>query len=284
MSTKPASPPVNQSRPSLLARFKAVYARHETIRFLTESNLKAGHRDKVLGHLWSLLDPLLFAAVYFVVFGLLFAQARGQSTSFLIYLVIGVFAWRFMDGAVMQAASCIRGRRGLIHEISFPKAIFPISICLSRLYDFMWGQIALLAILLIAGVGISFHVVWVPVVIVLQLLFVLGLSFIVAYLGAFFADTVNVVAVAMRLWFYSSPLFYYVTSEHGGNGIIPERVMFYFMLNPIACFFEVYRDCLLYHEAPDGFHLAYVAVISVTTLFVGFAVFARGEGSFAKYI
>ena len=284
MSMMPTSPSVSKSRPNLRARFRAVHARWETIRFLTESNLKAGHRDKVLGNLWSLLDPLLFAAVYFVVFGILFAQARGQSTSFLIYLVIGVFAWRFMDGAVMQAASCIRGRRGLIHEISFPKAIFPISICLSRLYDFMWGQIALFAILLIAGVGLSLHMIWVPVVIFLQLLFVMGLAFIVAYLGAFFADTVNVVSVAMRLWFYSSPLFYYVTSEHGGTGIIPERVMFYFMLNPIACFFEIYRDCLLYHETPDLFHLAYVAVVSVTALLVGFAVFVRGEGSFAKYV
>ena len=284
MSTKPTSPPVSKSRPNLLARFKAVHARRETIRFLTESNLKAGHRDKVLGHLWSLLDPLLFAAVYFVVFGVLFKQARGQSASFLIYLVIGVFSWRFMDGAVMQAASCIRGRRGLIHEISFPKAIFPISICLSRLYDFLWGQVALLAILLIAGTGLSIHLIFVPFVILLQLLFVLGLAFIVAYLGAFFADTVNVVTVAMRLWFYSSPLFYYATSEHGGTGIIPERFLFFFMLNPIACFFEVYRDCLLYHQTPDLFHFAYVAGLSVTALLVGFAVFTRGEGSFAKYI
>ncbi len=282
---------IQTARISLWAGFKSLYARRETIRFLVSSNLQAGHRDKVLGHLWSLLDPLFFAAVYFVVFGLLFGQtSRGHGGSFLIYLVIGVFAWRFMDGSVMQASACIRGRRGLIHEINFPKAVFPISICLSRLYDFLWGQIALLLILLLTGTAFSLHALWVPLVIFLQLLFITGLAFIVAYLGAFFADTVNVVTVGMRLWFYSSPLFYYVEDIVGpdGNvihkGLIPERYQAIFMLNPVACFFELYRDCLQRASAPDFAHLGYVACVSVAVLIIGFAVFLRGEGSFAKYV
>ena len=275
----------------LLAHLRALYERRETIRFLVAANLKAGHRDKVLGHLWSLLDPLLFAAVYFVVFGLLFGQTgRGHGSQFLIYLVVGVFAWRFMDGSVMQASSCIRGRRGLIHEINFPKAIFPVSICLSRLYDLLWGQVALLAILFLTGTGVSKYVLLVPIVIFFQLMFTTGLALAVAYLGAFFADTVNVVTVAMRLWFYTSPLFYYVSDVVGtdgeiiANGIIPERFQAIFMLNPIACYFEIYRDCLLYAKFPDLLHLSYAFGISVLALIVGFAVFVRGEGDFAKYV
>lgn len=267
-----------------------MWARRETIRFLVTSDLKSGHRDKVLGNCWSLLDPLAFAAVYYVVFGLLFRQARGQSSAFLVYLVVGVFAWRFLDGAISQAANCIRGRRGLIHEINFPKAIFPIAICFSRLYDFLWGMVALLILLLVTGGQLSVHLIWLPFIIFLQLLFAMGLALVVALLGAFFADTVNVISVAMRLWFYCCPLFYYVSDVVGKDGsvlvrgLVPPGARFYYMLNPMACFFEAYRDCLLYARMPDPGHLLYTMAVSFVMLLVGFAVFTRGEGQFAKYI
>ena len=118
VSAKPAS---------LRDRLRGLYARRETIRYLVTANLKAGHRDKVLGNLWNLLDPLLSLSVYYLVFGVLFRQASGGAGNYLVYLFIGILSWRFLDGAVSQAVNSIRGNRGLVHEINFPKAVFPIS-------------------------------------------------------------------------------------------------------------------------------------------------------------
>ncbi|MFQ5429231.1 MAG: ABC transporter permease, partial [Phycisphaerae bacterium] len=146
MSTAIPEPLPPRYVPSLAERFRRLYARRETVRFLVHSNLKADHRDKFLGRVWSLLDPLLFMLVYLVVFGFLFGQARrgpAGTTEFIIYLLCGVMSWRFFEGAVSQAAGCIRTHRGLIHEISFPKAVFPVSVCLSRLSDFLWGLLVL---------------------------------------------------------------------------------------------------------------------------------------------
>ena len=274
----------------LLGKLKALYRRRETVQFLVVSNLKAGHRDKLLGHLWSLLDPLLFAGVYFVVFGFIFRMtSRGRGADFMIYLVVGVFAWKFMEGAVMQATTCIRGRRGLLHEINFPKGVLPVSICLSRLYDFLWGQVAAIAIILILGKSISLQIAWLPLIIFLQLLFTLGLAFMVSYLGAFFADTENIVNVGMRLWFFMSPLFYYVDDvvkdgEVIAKAHIPEAYRAIFMLNPMAGFLGAYRDSLLYHTAPDQMELLNLVTVSIVFFVVGFAMFVRGEGSFAKYV
>ena len=72
--------------------------RRETLWFLVLSNLRAGHRDKLLGNFWNLLDPLLFMGVYFLVFGIGFRQAQGSPREFVIYLAIGVIVWRFFDG------------------------------------------------------------------------------------------------------------------------------------------------------------------------------------------
>ena len=99
-----SSPTAISSDVGLLGKLKALYRRRETVQFLVASNLKAGHRDKLLGHLWSLLDPLLFAGGYFVVFGFIFRMtSRGRGADFMIYLVVGVFAWKFMEGAVTPA-------------------------------------------------------------------------------------------------------------------------------------------------------------------------------------
>jgi ABC-type polysaccharide/polyol phosphate export permease len=246
----------------------------------------------VLGHLWNLLDPLLFMLVYFLVFGVLFGLSdtgRGRSSQFMLYILIGILPWRFIQTTVAQSALCIRGNRGLIHEINFPKAVFPISVTLSRLYDLAWGLIVVVVFLLITGKWPTIQYLWLPLLIALTLLFVQGLSFIVAYLGAFFADTTNVVNVLLGLLFYTSPIFYYVRWKPGisENQVFlanHETIRFWYMMNPIACFYECYRDALLWGDAPEPALLLRAALFSVGICLVGFAVFVRGEGKFAKYI
>ena len=275
---------------SLLERFRQVWARRATIRYLTSSSLKAGHRDKVLGHLWCLLDPLMFMLVYYFVFGILFNLAGGgRSIQFMLYILIGIMTFQFISAVINQAASCIRANRGLIHEINFPKAVFPISVTLSRLYDFLWGMVVIFAFLLLAGTWPTIQFLWLPLLIALMVLFAMGAAFIVAYLGAYFADTTNVVGVAMRLLFYCSPIFYYIRPKPG----IPDNQVFLYkhelahtlyMLNPIAGFFECFRDALLWGDVPDMKLLLYITAVSIVVALIGFAIFTKGEGAFAKYV
>jgi ABC-type polysaccharide/polyol phosphate export permease len=263
------------------SRLRELYARRETILYLVSSNLKAGHRNKALGNLWNLLDPLLSLAVYFVVFGLLFQQARGRSGNYLIYLFVGVLVFRFLDGTIHQAVNCIRGNRGLIHEINFPKAIFPLSISLSRLYDFLWGLLVLVFAMLVTRQPLSWQALWALPLTVVALVFFTGLAYVVAYLGAFFADTANISTVALRLLFYFSPVLYYV---HGTHTRVPEQYLSAYMLNPMACLLEGFHDVLVRQQAPDFTYLLYLVGFALVTLVAGYGVFSRGEGKFAKYV
>ena len=267
--------------PSRRSHLRELYGRRETILYLVSSNLKAGHRNKALGNLWNLLDPLLSLVVYFVVFGLLFQQARGRSGNYLIYLFVGVLAFRFLDGTVHQAVNCIRGNRALINEINFPKAVFPLSISLSRLYDFLWGLVVLVVAMLVTGQPLTWQALWVVPLTVIELVFFTGLAYVVAYLGAFFADTANISTVALRLLFYASPVLYYV---HGEHTRVPEQYLTVYMLNPMACLLEAYHDVLVRQQAPDPGYVLYVVGFAVVTLLVGYGIFSRGEGKFAKYV
>lgn len=265
----------------LCRRAVELASRYETIRYLATSNLKAGHRDKVLGHLWSLLDPLLFICVYFIVFGLLLGQTGRDRSTYIVYLSIGVLAFRFFESTIVQCTLCLRSNRGLIHEISFPKAVFPISVCLSRAYDLAWGMIVLIPIVLVTGIHLSLHMLWLVPLMMLSLLFACGLGFVAACMGAFFADTTNVANVAMRLLLYFSPTFYYARGEHS---VISPRFQTIYMSNPIACFLESFRDALLWGRAPEPGLVAYAAVVAVVVFLGGFYLFTSKEGKFAKCV
>ena len=127
-------PPDDESGPeehwhfSASQNWRRIRERRETLRFLISANLRAGHRDKLLGNLWNLLDPLLFLGVYFLVFGIGLRQARGDPYGFIVYLSIGVLALRFLDGSLTQASVCVRNSAGLVHSVFFPKAMLPIAV------------------------------------------------------------------------------------------------------------------------------------------------------------
>lgn len=287
MSTAPAPLIARRYAPSLLERARAIWARRETIRFLTQASLAAAHRHKVLGHLWNLLDPLLFMLVYFFVFGVLFGIVRGSGRpiEFMLYILTGLITYRFISGTISECANCIRANRGLIHEINFPKAVFPISVALGRLYDYVWGMVVLSVFMLLSGHWPSVHVLWLPLIAGLMLLFALGAGFLIAYVGAFFADTTNVIGVAMRLLFYCSPVFYFVRDRGPYRAMFhDETLRFFYMLNPLVAFFECTRDALLWGTLPQSALLGYAALCSILLCLAGFAVFTRGEGTFAKYI
>ena len=281
----PSAPgPVRMKPPGALTVLRSLLARGETIRLLTRSQLAAGHRDKLLGNVWSLLDPLLTLAVYYLVFGIGFRQAAGAPREFVLYLFLGIVLWRFFSESVSQATGCLRSQRGLILAADFPKAVIPISIGLARLYDLAYS----LAIVAIAAwwldLPFSWELAWLPPIVGLLFSFTLGVSFLVAYAGLFFADTANIVSALLRLWVLVSPIFYFARGGHGRPGIVPPGLLDYYMLNPMAGILEASREVLIWQGAPRSADLTYVAAVALATLVLGFLVFARGEGRFAKFV
>ena len=290
MSDVPALPSAAPPRvprmpaPSPFAVLRRVLGCGEMIRLLTWSQLASGHRDKLLGNVWSLLDPLLTLAVYYLVFGIGFRQAADSPREFVLYLFLGIVVWRFFSESINQATGCLRSQRGLILAADFPKAVIPISICTARLYDLAWSLAVVAGAAWLLGTQFTSQVVWLVPILALLFALTLGLSFLVAYTGLFFADTANVVGAFLRLWVLVSPIFYFARSHHGRPGIVPPGLLDYYMLNPMAGLLEASREVLIWQSAPRGADLAYVAGVALGLLTLGFVVFARGEGRFAKYV
>lgn len=286
MSSVAAASRAHSPRAELASQVRELWARRETIQFLVSSQLKEGHRDKLLGNLWNILDPLLLMAVYYLVFGVALRLGGDDPLHFLAYLYIGVLVWRFLDASIQQSTQVIRGNRGLVHEIRFPKSILPIAACLARAYDLIWGLLVLVLVLAAAkpfsadfALPLTANLLWAPYLLFLQMAFVIGLAFFAAYLGAFYADTSNVAGAGLRLWFFASPVFYYVSGPHA---TVPAGFSRILLLNPVAGFLEGQRAVLIHGQMPE--QLPYLTLVSLLTLAGGFGLFSRGEGAFVKYV
>lgn len=272
----------------IVRQVRLLIARRETIRFLTSSGLQDMNRDKVLGNLWSLLDPVLFMAVYYLVFGVVFAMAgAGRSGAFMIYIFIGVVTFRFAEVGLGQSVTSIRGHRGIIHETNVPKAVFPVASVLARFFDFVWGLLVVMVILVVTGHRPTPYMLLLPLIVAIFFVFVLGVSLIAADIGVFFADASNLVTVVMRVLFYLSPIFYFVRDRGGFKAMGPfsnPTVKMVYFLNPLAGFIECLRDVLMWGAAPSWRLVLYLLGTSIVCLVAGLALFSRREGRYAKYI
>jgi len=257
-----------------------IWQKRSIVGYFVSTQLTSSYRTKSLGFLWALLDPLLFMAVYYVVFGYLLAH---RPRSFMLHIFIGVITFRFLTSASAQAATIMRSSAGLIREIHFPKGALPVSIVLARLFDFGAGWLVAAILAIVFGVPPSIYWLAIPVVVMIQVIFVTGLSLLTAYVGVFFADIQNILDVLLRLLFYISPVLYplsLVKEKVGDN----QAMYLLYMSNPMVDILQSYLRPALDGRLPSLLHLAYALLASLCLLGAGTYVFLRAEGQIGKYV
>lgn len=263
------------------SELKKLYACREVIWHLTSTELKAAHRHKLLGNLWALLDPLLMM----VVLSFVFYNLREYPYEFALYIFSGLIAWDFFARNLLNASTCIRRQQSLIHKVPIPMAVFPMATLLRALNDLLWGLAAFMIMKLFSSAPLEtyLHVVWFIPMFLLFCVFTLGLSFLVASLGVFFQDMINILGVVIRLGFFLNPVFWPIDW-------VPARILnLYYMLNPVGGFLIAFRRSLLAgssysFDIPVPHYYLFLSLVSVLSLVVGFSVFHRGRGHYAKYI
>ncbi len=263
-------------RPSRLRQaLKALQGRHELIWYLTVSQLKQAHQNLVLGYVWWFLNPLLWTLVYWLLVVGIFD--RGEP-NYPLFLLCAIIPWRAFVTTVGQSMTCLSSQERLIKQIPFPKAVLPLSVVLANAVNLAFGLLFLVFAAVVAfGIRLTPYALLLPLIASIQLVFTLGLAFMLSILATYFADLQNFMQFFTRIWLYLSPALYAVER-------VPARFHTLYMLNPFAPIFTSYRDVLMYGRAPDWFWLGVAAAIALTTLLVGFWVFVREEPRIVKVI
>lgn len=247
----------------------------ELVKYKTACDLKAEAERTYLGVVWWVLEPLLFMAVYYFVFGVLLQIRTGD---FVVFLLAGIVFFQWFMSSVSQGQRAILDNKNLCRMIAIQKIIFPCISVIKSLFKFMFGIILLAIFLLFFHYTFNIYYFYVPLLMGLELLLILGVTLILSAIVPFIPDFANFVLHAMRMLFYCSGIFY--TSE-----IIPEKYVSYFFLNPLAVFIHSYRNVLLYEKPPEYTTQLYVwGVISILLCCLGSFLIFRFDPVYAKRI
>jgi len=257
-------------------RARRVVHFRDLLRELVARDMKLRYERSVLGVAWSLLTPLAQLLVFSFIFGAVLRLGMPNYTSFLF---IGLLAWSWFQLSLFEAANAITGGRQLIKQPGFPAPVLPAIPLVTHLIHFLLALPILLLFLALAG-ELEFRItalpiLMLPLVIGLQFVLTLGLSFLVATFQVHFRDTQHVLGVLLLLLFYLSPVFYDARA-------IPERYWQLYRLNPLVHLIEAYRDILLRGVLPSPGSLLGLGVLACGLLWLGYTVFMRASTRFAE--
>ena len=211
--------------------------------------MKARYKVSVLGFFWSLLRPLLTIVVLALVFSQLLGQkAITYDVPYYTLLLTSYMPWFFFSTALLEGTHSLLSNANLIKKVYCPRAVYPASVVLANLVNFLLSMLVVIPILyLLSGARPSWHLLQLPLVIAIQTAFLFGLCLIASVLNVLYRDTAQVMEFAVFVWFYLSPVLYDVANLLQK---IQGRTLFYcYFLNPMAGILEWYRYIFLSSEA-----------------------------------
>ncbi|MBX9398122.1 ABC transporter permease [Streptomyces sp. TRM72054] len=266
---------VSGARPSLPQYVRRLWARRHFIAAFSTAKLTAQYSQAKLGQVWQVMTPLLNAAVYYLIFGVLLQTKKGVP-DYVPFLVTGVFIWTFTQSSILAGTRAISSNLGLVRALHFPRAALPISFCLQQLQQLLFSMAALVVILLIFGVPVAASWVLAIPALVLQFTFNAGVSMIMARLGAKTPDIAQLMPFVLRTWMYVSGVMWSIDHLLSQHNSLPGWVGPVLQANPAAVYIDLMRFALI-----DSFHASQLPD-HVWMLATGWALLA-GVGGFIYF-
>jgi lipopolysaccharide transport system permease protein len=237
--------------------------------------MKAENKNKVLGFVWSFLDPLLLFLTYMILVHIIFGRGGPQ---FPVLLFISLISWKWFASSLQRSVTSITSKVGLIQSVRFPLAILPLSGVIIGFFDWLFGFVILVPMLFIFEASFTVNVLWLPVFLLIEFVGTIGACLIVAVIGTYLSDLGNIIQFVIRICFYLSPILYSVQDT------VPERLTTLYMLaNPFAGLLESYKNVLILGTPPNEYALVGTAVGCVAFV-VGLWYFSRSEYRLVKAI
>jgi ABC-2 type transport system permease protein len=216
------------------SRLRELIAHRELLVNLVRKELKVKYTASVLGAIWSLLNPVMFLAVFSFVVVVL----KNRIPDFPVFLLSGLLAWNFLASSLQSGARSVIDNANLVKKVAFPREILPLSAIGVALVDFVLQSAVLLLFIAVSGHGFRFpEVLLYPLAIVVLLVFTSGLTFWVAALNVRYRDVGHLLNLALLVWFWATPIVYQgwlVQQKLETIRILGVEAWFLYLLNPAA--------------------------------------------------
>lgn len=254
--------------------------RFDLILSLARRELAARYKGSVLGIVWAVLTPIVMIAIFTFIFAGIFKAKFGINDShwdYALYLFCGLLPWNAFQESLSLSSNAIVNSANLVKRVVFPLETLPVSQTLAALANQMFGTAALLLAIVIIRHELHWTTLYLPLLLIPQLLLTLGGAWLLASLGVFIRDIAQGISLVLMAWMYLTPIIYPET-------ILPEEYRPIVNLNPFTPFIRSYRRIMLDGLGPDWLGLAYFSVFAVVVFVLGYWWFARTRKNFADVV
>lgn len=251
--------------------------RHRELLFiLARRDVTVRYKQTILGAVWVVIQPLVAAIIFAVIFGRL-AKLPSDGVPYLLFAFTSLVAWNFFAGTISRAGNCLVGNAGLITKIYFPRLIIPFSSALALLVDLAVALAVAFLMTSVYRVPPTWHILTLPLFLGIAGCAALGVSLWLASLNVYYRDVAYVIPFLVQAWMYATPVVF-------STSLVPEHWRTLYALNPLVAAIEGTRWAILGQSSITlEMLLSSVAVTSVV-LVTGLLFFRRVERTFADVI
>lgn len=254
---------------------KNLYNYRQLLKSNVKKEIRGKYKGSFLGILWSFVNPLLTSLVYAIVFPLIL---KNSEPHYVTFIIIGILPWTYFTTVIMQGTTTILMNAGIIKKVYFPREILPISINTSGLINFMISCIIIFIFLICSGIGFSWYILYLPLIVVTQYILQQAIIFITSSINVYIRDAEYIINFIVNMLFYATPILY---SSH----ILKDSSLKIILdLNPMATIINCYRDILYYQSMPHIKSLLIVLLVSCIMFYIGLKIFKKLEKGFAEEI
>lgn len=250
-----------------------LYSYRQLLKSNVKKEIRGKYKGSFLGILWSFINPLLTTLVYAIVFSVIL---RNTEPHYVTFIVIGILPWTYFTTVIMQGTTTILINAGIIKKVYFPREILPISINTSGFINFMISCIIICIFLIFSGIGFSWYILFLPLILITQYILQQGIIFITSAINVYIRDAEYIINFIINMLFYATPILYSAQLfENSSFGWIVN-------LNPMATIINCYRDILYYQSMPHIKSLLVVLIASCILFLIGLKIFKKLEKGFAE--
>ena len=263
----------------MLANLQHLLRYRALIQSLVARDLKARYRGSVLGFFWSFVNPLLLLLIYTFIFTVVMPAAHPGLEPYALFMFCGILPWTWFSSSLLESSNVLIAGGNLIRKVLFPAEVLPIVTVFAGLMHFFLGLPILALFFVYYRVPVTpTDLLWLPVIVLVQLVLTLGLALILSALTVHFRDVRDLLANVVTLWFFATPIVYPLSQ-------VPGTVRRLLNLNPFTHLAVAYQEVLFvpgpYTHWP---RLLALGAVSIAVLAFGYFVFDRLRDTLAEEV
>lgn len=259
---------------SVYSNLKQVYKYRNMIKYFTRSELRNRYKGSVLGVFWSFLNPLFLLLLYSFVFSFVM---KISIPNYLLFLFSGLIPWICFKSSILASSGSIVGNGGLLKKVYFPREIVVLSSITSNFINMFIAFILIIPLLFVYHEPINKYYLLLPFVMIVQFIFTLSIGMLVAAFTVFVRDLRQILDIAMMGLFYLTPIVY--RSE-----MIPDKIQYFFDINPITIIIKFYQDVIYHNQMPNVKSLSVLFICCIIIFYFSYKVFNHLSKWFAEHV